>query len=89
MGGVGKTTLTKVLSSGSRSHYSGSCFLSDVKGKTHLLHLHSKFFKSLIGSDALIGIIDEGTERLKTSLTSSYALLILDDPYQVNKFDAF
>lgn len=51
--------------------------------------MHSKFFKSLIGSDALIGIIDEGKERLKTSLTSSYALLILDDAYQVNKFDAF
>lgn len=88
MGGVGKTTLTKDLGIRSRSHYSGSCFLFDVKGKTHVPYLHSKTFKSLTVTCVLIGTIDEGTERLNISLSSSHALVVLDDTDQVNKFDA-
>lgn len=80
LGGVGNTTVAKVS-------YGVSCFLFDVKGKGLQLHLQSKLLKSLIGLDSLKGPVDKGIEILKRCLSSSEALMILDDVDQVDHFD--
>jgi len=84
LGGVGKSTFPKDLFDLKSSNYTLSCFLFDVKGKSPLLHLSSKLLKSLTGSDLLRGLIDEGIEKLKRYLSSSDALIVLDD---VNQMD--
>jgi hypothetical protein len=89
VGGVGKTTLAKILFDRKRVDYSKFCFLSNVRENARNLNsLQRQLLKSLTGTDMLINSIDEGIEALKKHLSSDRVFIILDDVDQLNQIDA-
>eukprot|EP00253_Pinus_taeda_P020269 PITA_20269 len=88
LGGVGKTTLAKEIFNRKNPDYSKSCFLDDVRDNAHkgtLNSLQCKLLQSLTG--AYYPIINVA-EMLREHLSSSKALIVLDDVDDVNQLDA-
>jgi hypothetical protein len=77
-GGIGKTTLAKQFFNSKRSHYRRSCFLFDVR-ESSLKSLQSILLHDLTRLSEQINSTAEGIEKLRKHLSSSRALIILDD----------
>lgn len=92
LGGVGKTTLAKELFNRKRSDFGKSYFLFDVReaaGIRSLNSLQSKLLNGLTHSNLQIDSVDEGIEMLRQCLSSSHALVVLDDVNNVHQLEAF
>eukprot|EP00253_Pinus_taeda_P001391 PITA_01391 len=90
-GGVGKTTLAKELFNRKSPEYRKSCFLYEVReygARNSLPSLQRNLLVGLTLVDQDIESVDEGREILKRYLSSSHALLILDDIDHVDQLDA-
>ena len=90
--GVGKTTVAMEFFKRKRSHFSRSCFLSDVKeatGRNTLHFLQSQLLKVLTSSDRVIIGVPHGKRKLSIYLNDSRALIIFDDVDHVDQVDAF
>eukprot|EP00253_Pinus_taeda_P014905 PITA_14905 len=93
LGGIGKTTLATELFNRKTSYYSRSCFLSDVKDKkgNDLILLQKEILEILdVPDDKIKRVKDvaEGKVVIRNHLSSSKALVIIDDVDDEDQVDA-
>jgi len=86
-GGIGKTTLSKHFFNRKRSYYPRSCFLFDVR-ESSLKSLQSTLLDDLTPLSEQINSTAEGIEKIRKHISSSPALIILDDVDNINQLDA-
>ncbi|XP_031373150.1 TMV resistance protein N-like isoform X2 [Punica granatum] len=86
MGGIGKTTLAKVVFNRLCDHFDGCCFLLDVRETTErkgIDHLQRQLLQDLGVKAADISITDEsdGIKIISKKLQNRKVLVVLDDVY--------
>ncbi|XP_073261658.1 TMV resistance protein N-like [Populus alba] len=83
MGGIGKTTLARVLYDRIRWQFEGSCFLANVREvfaeKDGPRHLQEQLLSEILMERAFIWDSSRGIEMIKRRLRLKKILLILDD----------
>ncbi|XP_030466242.1 disease resistance protein L6-like [Syzygium oleosum] len=85
MGGVGKTTLAKVIFNELTFHFERCSFLEDVRASSQppggLIELQKKLLSDLAGYGIANQIkdVDGGTTMIKKALSSKKVLIVLDD----------
>ncbi|KAL3745591.1 hypothetical protein ACJRO7_014673 [Eucalyptus globulus] len=92
MGGVGKTTLAKIIYNRLSHHFEACCFLSDIRGTSELKGI--EVLQNQLISDVLkrkgsnISNVEEGIKILQNSLRDRKVLVLLDDVDQMAHWDA-
>ncbi|KAF8013316.1 hypothetical protein BT93_I1227 [Corymbia citriodora subsp. variegata] len=92
MGGVGKTTLAKIIYNRLLHNFEACCFLSNIKGTSELKGMES--LQNQLISDVLkkkwskINNVEEGIKVIKERLCGKKVLLLLDDVDQMTHWDA-
>ena len=87
MGGIGKTTLARVVFRMVSNNFEDYCFLSNVREvseKDGLVRLQQKLIFQLLNEEMSIQDVEDGVFVIKNRLRHKRILLILDD---VNKLD--
>ncbi|XP_018723888.2 disease resistance protein RUN1-like [Eucalyptus grandis] len=84
MGGVGKTTLTKVVFNRLSSRFQGCNFLSDVRESSErqgLVHLQKQLLSKFLDCCYIdqISEVDHGIDMIKRVLHNKKVLIVLDD----------
>ncbi|XP_039163259.1 disease resistance protein RPV1-like [Eucalyptus grandis] len=85
MGGIGKTTLAKIIFNQLSSHFRGCNFLSDVgeSSRRHgLVHLQKQLLSKFLDSHSIldqINDVDDGVNMIKRVLCNKKVLIIFDD----------
>ncbi|XP_048136646.1 disease resistance protein RPV1-like [Rhodamnia argentea] len=84
MGGVGKTTLAKVVFNRLSSQFQGCNFLSDVRESSErhgLVYLQKQLLSKFLDSPSVNQIhdVDDGINMIKRVLCSKKVLIVLDD----------
>ncbi|XP_031378462.1 TMV resistance protein N-like [Punica granatum] len=93
MGGIGKTTLAKVVYNQLLEKFESSCFLNDIR-ETSSQHKGLQYLQSKLLSDILnckcedFANTNEGTQELKNRLRGKKAIILLDDVDQVDQLKA-
>ncbi|XP_018723848.2 disease resistance protein RUN1-like isoform X2 [Eucalyptus grandis] len=85
MGGIGKTTLAKVIFNRLSSHFKGCNFLSDVRESSQrhgLVYLQKQLLSKFLDSRSILDQIndpDDGINMIKRVLSDKKVLIVLDD----------
>ncbi|XP_056165297.1 disease resistance protein RPV1-like [Syzygium oleosum] len=85
MGGIGKTTLAKIIFNQLSSHFRGCNFLSDIgeSSRRHgLVHLQKQLLSKFLDSRSILDQIhdvDDGINMIKRVLRDKRVLIVLDD----------
>ncbi|XP_039059060.1 TMV resistance protein N-like [Hibiscus syriacus] len=83
MGGIGKTTLARVVYDQMSSHFEGKCFIADVREvseKFGLVSLHKQLlFQILSGEVFKIFNVHEGNAIISCRLSNKKVLVVIDD----------
>ncbi|KAL3727599.1 hypothetical protein ACJRO7_032352 [Eucalyptus globulus] len=93
MGGIGKTTIAKIIYNRLSSNFEDCCFLSNIRETSKRKGVEC-LQKQLI-SDILrmketdINNVDEGTQKIKERFSNKKVLLLLDDLETESHIDAF
>ena len=88
MGGIGKTTLTRVVSRMAAKKYEGYCFLANVREvceKDGLVPLQQQFISQILNENINIQNVDDGVFVIKNRLHHKRILLVLDDVNQLDQ----
>ncbi|XP_059657542.1 disease resistance protein L6-like isoform X2 [Cornus florida] len=98
MGGIGKTTIARVIYnnlSQKKSEFESCCFLADVRGKAQqrngLVDLQNQLVSSILkqGHSVLIRSMDDGLNAIKQRFSGKKILLVVDDVDHRNHLHAF
>ncbi|GLJ06255.1 hypothetical protein SUGI_0034450 [Cryptomeria japonica] len=83
IGGVGKTTLAKVVYNEVHRRFDACCFLFNIgataQNSTRLMDLQGRILRSLVNYHGEVPSVDEGRSLMRDRLRGVRALLILDD----------
>ena len=88
MGGIGKTTLARVVSRMVAKKYEGYCFLAHVREvceKDGLVPLQQQFISQILNENINIQNVDDGVFVIKNRLRHKRILLVLDDVNQLDQ----
>ncbi|XP_050254268.1 TMV resistance protein N-like [Quercus robur] len=91
MGGIGKTTLARVVYEMVLSEFEGHCFIANVRGESEkcgLLPLQQKLIREILMEES-VNIRDDydGVDMIKNRLCHKKILLVLDDVNQFNQLE--
>ncbi|XP_059659593.1 disease resistance protein L6-like [Cornus florida] len=87
MGGIGKTTIAKVIYNQLSQHFESCCFLPDVRetAQQHngLVHLQNQLISNILKRRCVdISTVDEGINILKVRFSGKKVLVVIDDADQ-------
>ena len=88
MGGIGKTTLARVVFRMVSNKFEGCCFLPNVREvceKDGLIPLQQQLIKKILNESMNIQDVDEGVFVIKNRLRHKRILLVLDDVNQLDQ----
>ncbi|KAL3726618.1 hypothetical protein ACJRO7_031515 [Eucalyptus globulus] len=91
MGGIGKTTLAKVLYNNLCNHYESSSFLADIRETSKVKGLEciqKQLIFNISGDSCDVSNVDQGISILKSRCTSKKVLILLDDVDDNTHLDA-
>ncbi|XP_058189511.1 disease resistance protein Roq1-like [Rhododendron vialii] len=93
MGGIGKTTIAKVVFNSNHARYDASCFLQNIsevaKGHNGLVRLQRQLLSDILRKEVRnVNDVDDGCRRMKYVLSNKRVLLVLDDVDQIDQLIA-
>ncbi|KAK3417830.1 hypothetical protein EUGRSUZ_H03812 [Eucalyptus grandis] len=91
MGGLGKTTIAKLIYNKLLQDFENYCFLRDIRetSKGGIQCLQNQLISDILKTKCIdIKDIDEGTQTIKDRLSNKRVLLLLDDVEEENHIDA-
>ncbi|KAM7469178.1 hypothetical protein LguiA_007361 [Lonicera macranthoides] len=87
MGGLGKTTIAKVIYNKLSEHFKHSCFLEDVREKSEhhsgIANLQTKFLSKILKRK----IDSEGLYKIKDAVQGNNVFLVLDDVDKMSQIE--
>ncbi|XP_058190545.1 disease resistance protein RUN1-like isoform X6 [Rhododendron vialii] len=93
MGGIGKTTIAKVIFNSNHTRYDAACFLPNIrevaKAPNGLVRLQRQLLSNILGKEEhKVNDVDDGCRRMKCVLANKRILLVLDDVDQTDQLSA-
>ena len=93
IGGVGKTTIAKVVYNSNFRRFEASSFLENIREVSEnpngLVQLQSQFLSDILnGKEVKVHSVSQGTSKIKDVISSKKVLLVLDDVIHKDQFDA-
>ncbi|KAM7508444.1 hypothetical protein LguiA_018897 [Lonicera macranthoides] len=94
MGGIGKTTIAKIIYNKLSDRFDFCCFLEKVrensKSPLDLVKLQSQLISDLaVGSFSNVDHVEDGSEKIKNVVKRKKVLIVLDDVDEKSQFNTF
>ncbi|XP_056165270.1 disease resistance protein L6-like [Syzygium oleosum] len=91
MGGIGKTTLAKVIYTQLSNDFVHRSFLADIREIAHrnnIPSLQKQLIKDVLQIECQVGDVDDGIDIIKSRFKGKKVLILLDDIDDKNQLDA-